>query len=138
MKDKAFVDTNLLVYSYTNSDSEKHQIAKGLFQGTDTIFVISVQVLNEFYSTLSKFKIEHDIIVSIVSEIIAFCEVKSIELQTVQTAFSLKKRYGYSYWDSLILSSALENGCKQILTEDMQNGQVIENSLKIKNIFLSG
>ena len=44
-----------------------------------------------------------------------------------------KEKYAYSYWDSLILASALENNCPIIYTEDMQSGQIIEDSLKIIN-----
>ena len=44
-------------------------------------------------------------------------------------------RYNFYYWDSLIVASALENNCSILYTEDMQDGQVIEESLKIVNPF---
>ena len=50
----------------------------------------------------------------------------------MQTLF-LHKKYGY--WDCLMLASALRSECEFIFTEDMQDGQLIENKLKIKNIF---
>lgn len=58
-----------------------------------------------------------------------------MSLQTVFGAWKLKEKYKYSYWDSLILSAALENSCSVILSEDMQHEQVIENSLQIMNPF---
>jgi predicted nucleic acid-binding protein len=48
----------------------------------------------------------------------------------------LKEKYHYSWWDSLVLASALENGCQIVYSEDMQHEQVIEDSLKIINPFL--
>jgi predicted nucleic acid-binding protein len=51
-------------------------------------------------------------------------------------SFYIKEKYSYSWWDSLVLASALENSCKIIYTEDMQNGQIIENTLKIVNPFV--
>jgi len=48
----------------------------------------------------------------------------------------IKEKYHYSWWDSLILTSALENNCKIVYSEDMQHGQIIENTLKIVNPFL--
>ena len=50
-------------------------------------------------------------------------------------AMDIKKRYRFSYWDSLIIASALENSCSIIYSEDMQHCQVIEDNLKIINPF---
>ncbi|MDR0516418.1 MAG: hypothetical protein LBH25_05165 [Fibromonadaceae bacterium] len=49
---------------------------------------------------------------------------------------TLKKKYHYSWWDSLVLASALENGCQTFYSEDMQHKQIIESSIKIINPFL--
>lgn len=130
-----FIDTNVLVYAYTSGDTVKHETARSLLQDSSVDYIISTQVLGEFYNTLTKYKVAHDVITSMIDEITAFCDVKSVELKTVQNALSLKKRYGFSYWDSLILSAALENGCEQVLSEDMHDGQVIEKTLMIKDIF---
>jgi len=50
-------------------------------------------------------------------------------------ALDLKEKYGYSFFDCLMLASALESGCDVILSEDMGDGQIIENTLKIVNPF---
>ncbi len=50
----------------------------------------------------------------------------------------IKKRYRFSYWDSLIIASALENNCSILYSEDMQHSQVIEDNLKIINPFEMG
>jgi len=49
----------------------------------------------------------------------------------------LHDKYFYSYFDSLMLSSALKSSCDIIYSEDMQHGQVIEKSLKIINPFVN-
>jgi predicted nucleic acid-binding protein len=53
---------------------------------------------------------------------------------TIELALELQERYGFSYYDCLIIASALEAECEAIYTEDLGNGQKI-NGVKIKNIF---
>jgi len=52
-------------------------------------------------------------------------------------ALSIQSRYGYHFYDSLIIAAALDAGCKRLLTEDMQAGQTIEG-LTIENPFAIG
>jgi predicted nucleic acid-binding protein len=62
-------------------------------------------------------------------------EVVLLRKSSVDKALSVANQYKYSYWDSLIIASALENKCKILYTEDMQDGQIIEGKLKIENPF---
>jgi len=62
-------------------------------------------------------------------------EIVMIGRGTITTALSLKDQYGYSYYDSLMLASALESNCDSIMTEDMNSGQIISSHLKIENPF---
>jgi predicted nucleic acid-binding protein len=64
------------------------------------------------------------------------CTINLVTHDTVQRALDLKKQYGYSYYDSLILASALEIGCQKIFSEDMQNKQIVANNLQIINPFI--
>jgi predicted nucleic acid-binding protein len=59
-----------------------------------------------------------------------FVDTKSKKLLSDQ------KPYRYSYGDSLIIASALEHGCTKLISEDMQNGQFIEDRLSISNPFV--
>jgi predicted nucleic acid-binding protein len=140
MKDKIFVDTNILVYSYTIDDISKHDKAKKLLQKdlTSENIIISIQILNEFYSVMSKSKnnLTHKEIASNMTEIIKQTYVKPITLETISDCLKIKEKYKYSWWDSLVLASALENDCKIVYSEDMQHEQVIEGSLKIINPFV--
>jgi predicted nucleic acid-binding protein len=60
-------------------------------------------------------------------------KVVLLRKSSVDKALSLANQYKYSYWDSLIIASALENKCKILYTEDMQDGQIIEGKLKKEN-----
>jgi len=57
-----------------------------------------------------------------------------VDGETVKAALGCYEKYGYSYYDSLMLASALESGCKYLLSEDMADGHKVEGSLTIKNI----
>lgn len=61
--------------------------------------------------------------------------VVPIMQQTIIKCMDIKNIYKFSYWDSLIISSALENNCKILYSEDMQDGLIIENNLTIINPF---
>jgi len=138
MRDKIFIDSNIFVYAYTDDDWQKHELSRNLLK--DNILaneiILSVQILNEFYSVMAKYKYSHDEIKSCSDEIIKQAEIMSLKLDTFKFCLFIKEKYGYSWWDSLILSSALENNCKIIYSEDMQHEQIIENTLKIVNPFL--
>jgi predicted nucleic acid-binding protein len=134
MKDKAFVDTNVFIYLYSNDELEKSKKCQRIFE--NYYCVTSIQVLNEISNVmLKKFKIDPEQVMLVLQEIENNCLVNLINMATVQKALQIHKTYGYSYYDSLIVSSALENECMVLLTEDMQNGQKIEGTLTLKNIF---
>ena len=138
MKDKVFIDTNVLVYAYNSDDPEKQKIAKKLLSEVilKNDVYISSQILNEFYSVLSKYKVDHYEIKQYVNEVINSTKVLPVSVLISKNAFTIKEEYQYSWWDSLVLSSALECNCNFVYSEDMQHGQIIENTLKIINPFL--
>ena len=142
MKDKIFIDTNVFVYTYLENpnkkeDYEKHLKAKELLRSftIDDVVCISTQVCNEYYSALLKNKIENSAIQSSLYNLVQMVNVASISKDTVLQSFEIKNRYSFSYWDSLILSSALENDCNIIYSEDMQDAQLINGVLRIVNPF---
>jgi predicted nucleic acid-binding protein len=139
MDDKTFVDTNIFVYAYTDDDKTKHPKAQKLIRDElkSQNTIISTQVLSEFYSAMTKIKIAHETINNIIYEIISASNVSAITVQTIEKALFLKEKYAYSWWDSLILSSAMESGCRRICSEDMRHGHIIEDSLVIENPFTS-
>lgn len=139
MSDKIFIDTNILVYAFLDNEAEKHEQAVNLLaQAINKEVFISTQVFSELYSALSKNGIEHDAIEQYVLELEEQMNLVLIDFQTITRCLTLKKRYGFSYWDCLILASALEGGCSVVYSEDMQDGQRIEQKLTITNPFRSG
>ncbi len=140
MKDKIFIDTNIFVYAALKPraklDEKKHFQANILLSSIQELnVVISTQVLNEFYNSLLKYGIEDRRIQEKLYQIIDVVVVTSLTLDTVIKSWEIKRKYKFSYWDSLIIASALENDCSILYTEDMKNGQVIEEKLKIVNPF---
>jgi predicted nucleic acid-binding protein len=71
---------------------------------------------------------------NIIDEILAACDLAIVGSHTIRQALGIHEDYGFSYYDSLIVSSALECGCDYLLTEDLNNGQKI-NNMTIKDIF---
>ena len=61
--------------------------------------------------------------------------VSDLSLEISKKAVILKNRYKYSFWDSMILASALDSNCDVLYSEDMQDGQLIDGKLKIINPF---
>jgi predicted nucleic acid-binding protein len=134
MKDRAFIDTNIIIYLYSEDEPEKMNLSKQVFNKYDCI--TSTQVLSELSNVmLKKFSLSASIISKIVDEIINQCRISVVTSETVKKALDIVEKYKFSYYDSLIISAAIENSCKYLLTEDMQNTQIIDNSLEIKNIY---
>jgi len=133
-EDRAFIDTNILIYAYNETYPDKRQKAQEAIDRYESI--LSTQVLNEFSNaSLYSLKTPHKEIVNIIQEIIENHIVIPINVTTIIKALLLQERYQYSYYDCIMLASALANGCKIILSEDMQHKQLIENSLTILNPF---
>lgn len=98
--------------------------------------ILSSQVLNECFNTLTRKKIvpllEAKDIIDYISNTYP---IIPIDKMLVQQAIEIHLTYHYSYYDSLIIATALENYCKVLYSEDMQHGQVICDVLKIINPF---
>jgi len=134
MSDKVFIDTNLLIY-YVADDIRKKNIVKSLLLNNEDI-VISSQVINEFVAVaMRKNILSADQAIEYGKEFMNIFEFGIVSKNTIKSAWLILKRYGYSYWDSLIIASALENNCSILYSEDMQSGQIVENTLKIVNPF---
>ena len=134
MNDRVFLDTNVLIYLYSEDEPEKQSVALDIFDIVRC--VTSTQVLNEFCSVcLRKLRIPTDEVRLSIIEIVDNSELSYIDMETIQTALLLHQKYGYTYYDCLVLASAILNGCKFLYSEDMQHNQLIEGKLKIINPF---
>jgi predicted nucleic acid-binding protein len=137
MKDKPFIDTNVLVYAkLENADStEKREIAIALIQQIQDYPVISVQVLNEFAGVLIKHHVANHTIQEAIREIVDDSIVIPLAVNLIWETWRIRDRYLFSYWDSMIISAALIGGCNILYSEDLQHEQLIESQLKIINPF---
>ena len=136
MKDRFFIDTNILVYSLLKNDSQKHSQTVHLMESLKGKFIfISTQVLNELYVSLQKHDIDEPEIENKIRKIIGIYNISIINISTIKLCWKVRKKYSYSYWDSLITAAALESNCTILYTEDMQDGQVIDDKLRIVNPF---
>jgi len=129
-----FADTNVLIYAVDN-DSPKKQIAiKLLLNGP----IISIQVVNECTNVLRrKFQLDYTRIAEIINNYLKKVTLVPITMQTIKQAWKIGDKYGYAYYDSLIIASALENDCTILYSEDLHHGQIIEERLSIMNPFYS-
>ena len=130
----AFLDTNIFIYLYSKTKQNKSarvSSAIGAYQR-----IVSTQVLNEFCNVcIRKMNYPVPFVKRAVEEICAMCEFFEVNYFTIVKALDVHKKYGYAYYDSLMIASALEHDCQYLLTEDMSDGQVIEGRLTIRNIF---
>lgn len=134
MNAKQFLDTNIIVYAHTDLDLQKQQVAQQLIANEET--VVSTQVLQETANTLrKKFEFAWPDIKKVVDEAASNNLLHTNTYATVTDACRIAERYGFSFYDSLIISAALESGAEHLFSEDMQDGQVIDDVLVVKNPF---
>ena len=134
MPDKAFIDTNVFVYLYSGTELNKRQMASDALNTYDCF--ISTQTLNEFSSvSLRKMRASLEDTEEYLDEMEDSCTVLTVTPTTIRYALSLHEKYSFNYFDCLMLASALQAGCNLMLSEDMADGMVIEDTLTIKNIF---
>ena len=129
-----FIDTNVWLYAFTDDDTLKKEIAQTLIKGSQP--VISVQVINETCVNLIKrAKFPETQIGELVESFYQKYDVIDVHKGLLLSASQLRQEYALSYWDSMIVAAALTSGVKILYSEDMQNGLVIHESLKIINPF---
>lgn len=127
-----FFDTNVLLY-LLSADTAKADRAEEVLALGGTI---SVQVLNEFAALASrKLRMSWREVREVLAQIRAVCTVVPVTIETHEQALRIAERYGLSIYDALIVSAALLAGCKTLHSEDMQDGQIIERRLTIRNPF---
>jgi predicted nucleic acid-binding protein len=127
-----FFDTNLLLYLFSSSPEKADTVETLLSEGG----TISVQVLNEFAAVARrKLQMTFAELSETVDTLTQTLKVVPLTLDVHRRGLQLAERYGYSVYDAMILAAALESGCKQLLTEDLQHQQRVESMLDIINPF---
>lgn len=133
MSDKIFIDTNILVYSVAN-DLRKRSIADALLLREG--IVVSPQVISEFIAvTLRKQILEQTKVVEYAHKFLKVFHTTVMTAGTITSALNIMTKYRFAYWDSLILAAAIESACTIVYSEDLQDGQRIEDQVTIINPF---
>lgn len=132
---KCFVDTNVWLYAFIRSDDGvKSATAKQLIDASR--IVVSFQVINELcVNLLKKTELLEPAIADVIASFYRRYEVVESSSEILLRASDLRSRYSFSYWDSLIVAAAIQAEVKTLYTEDMQNGLLVDKTLKIVNPF---
>ncbi len=133
MHARDFLDTNVLIYAVAKNDPRASKAEALLASGG----VVSIQSLNEFVSVARrKLGMPWKEVKEFLDLICILCpDPVPISLDTHKAALAIAEKYGYSSYDALIASAALEAGCKTLYSEDLQDGQIINRQLTIRNPF---
>jgi predicted nucleic acid-binding protein len=134
MLDRAFVDTNILVYLYSADEPIKRTIATNVFRSYSEP-VVSIPILNELCNVmLRKLGVSNAGVRDAMREISEATMIAKVSTNTILKAIDMHAKYGFTYFDSFHLATASENDCSVFFSEDMQHGQKVGN-LKIVNPF---
>jgi predicted nucleic acid-binding protein len=133
MSGSAFFDTSVFVHAVVQDDPRSQKAEELVAEGG----TVSVQVLNEFVDVVRrKAKMPWDEVRFAIQNIKALCpDPLPVTLDTHREALAIAQRYGYRIYDALIVASALKARCTILFSEDMQDGQVIDKTLTIRNPF---
>jgi predicted nucleic acid-binding protein len=130
-----FVDTNIWLYAFIESDDkEKSVMARDLIRLSQP--AISVQVVNEVcVNMIRKAGFAEEQIRELVASFYAKYRVLDLGHSIMISASELRESYSLSFWDSMIVASALDANVPTPYSEDMQDGLLIDTSLRISNPF---
>lgn len=127
-----FLDSNIVLY-LLSAETEKADRADTLLSAGG---IISVQVLNEVVSVcLRKLRLDWTEIDDILLALKATCRIVPLSVESHETAVRIARRYRIAFYDAHICAAALLAECDTLLSEDLQDGMVIDG-LRVKNPFL--
>ena len=140
MSAEALIDTNVFLYHVDDSDPEKHEIATRIVRSAlqTAQACISHQVVQEFLNVVMRkaaIPLDPEAASNYMRDILVPLWRVMPTPTMYQRAIAVQARYGFHFYDSLIVAAALEGGCTRLLTEDLQHGQRIE-TLTVENPFL--
>lgn len=124
MTDRFFLDSNIILYAFLK-DNKNNSAARNIM--SKEICFLSNQVIAEVsFNLLKKGGYSNQQIAALTSELYLDFEVISIDEAVFLKAASIRERFYLSFWDSLIVGSALLSECDFLYSEDMQNGLKID------------
>jgi len=134
MSDNVTLDSNIVIYAFADNNDFRKGIAKEIISKCN---IISLQAVNETACVLfRKFNFPKEQLELVIQFLKDHFIVSNLTINTLDQIILLIRKYNFSFWDSMILSAALDNHCSIIYTEDLNHNQLIENRLKIINPFI--
>jgi predicted nucleic acid-binding protein len=139
MSDRFFLDTNLLVYAVDPSDPAKQDVAlKWVTAAHQTGHgLLSYQVVQEWFNVVLRkavVPLKPNEATSLYRALIEPLWRVQSSRELLDTALDLHRDDSFSWWDSLIVSAAIQGGCSQLLSEDLQHGREV-SGVRILNPF---
>jgi len=131
---KAFFDTNVLIYAVAQDDPRSTRAEELLSSGG----VVSVQILNEFVAVARrKMLMSWNEVTEALHAFRTLCPSPlPITVKVHEAALKIAEDHGYSIYDALVVSAALEARCATLYSEDLHHGQTINGQLSIRNPFV--
>ncbi|MDZ7704699.1 MAG: PIN domain-containing protein [Trueperaceae bacterium] len=131
-----FVDSNVWLYALIASqDADKSRVAEELIR--NETLMISTQIVNEVcVNLIRKSSVSETDLRKLVASFYRRCTVVTLKESIFLSASHLRGAYRFSFWDSIVVASALSGGADVLYTEDMQHGLVVEGQLRLSNPFL--
>lgn len=125
---KSFVDTNILLYSRDSVGPEKQRIASTLLEQLweKKLGRLSTQVLNEYFVNVTQ-KLKPGLSKETAWEDVSLYkewDPMPIDMLLLERSYTVQKKYGLSWWDSLIVGAASRSGCEIIYSEDLSHEQM--------------
>lgn len=127
-----FVDTNIFVYSRDNSHPDKQLVAARWIDvlWSTRLGRTSTQVLSEYYTTITR-KLAPGLPTAQaradVEDLSAWMPL-GVDAGLIRSGWSIEDRFGFSWWDSLVVAAAEQMGCAYLLTEDLSDGQDLDGT----------
>jgi predicted nucleic acid-binding protein len=130
-----FIDSNILLY-FTLGTTDEINALQPVFSDATLDIHISTQVVNEFCNVALKKKMRS---VRQIEELVQMFEqtylIEAISPATTLSALKIQQKHKLGFYDSLIIASAVECGCKILYSQDMHHGLLIEKKTKLLNPF---
>ena len=134
MPGKPFFDTNVLIYAVAENDPRNTRAEELLAYGG----MLSVQILNEFVAVARrKILMSWSDVLEALDAFRVLCPSPlPITIEMHEASLKIAERHGYNIYDALVVAAALQAGCMTLYSEDLQDGQIIDQKLTIRNPFV--
>ena len=140
MSGKYFLDTNIIIYSFDKSERRKLGISQKLIREAleNNLGIVSYQVVQEFINVaINKFAKPLSTLDTkeyLNNVLMPLCEIFP-NILFYEKSLKIRDETGFSFYDSLIVTAAIEGKCSYLYTEDLQHERIVRN-VTIQNPFL--